>query len=149
MNKIITGQDARVGEWVASRTGGKFSPVLATTIGLERNGELISGVIIDTWNGASCVIHVAAEKGWYSKEYLWFIYHYIFEQMKAKKVIGAVSTGNKAPFHFGKQGGFKLEATLKDACIDGDMLLYTMTKEDCRWLHIKDKHGKIIATTAT
>jgi RimJ/RimL family protein N-acetyltransferase len=45
-----------------------------------------------------------------------------------------ISSSNKRSIKFVEHLGFTLEATLKDACKDGDMLLYSMTKEKCRWL---------------
>jgi hypothetical protein len=40
--------------------------------------------------------------------------------------------------------GFILEATLKDCAPKGDLLIYTMAKDQCKWLNLK---GKICGQT--
>lgn len=138
MRKIITGQDDRVAEFVAERIGmrGKFGS--CATIGLEQNDSLIAGVVYSDYNGSNVSMHVGAiGKRWMTREYLWFCFYYPFEQMKVKRITGVVDEGNQQARQFDEHLGFKLETRLKDAGRSGDLLIYRMLKEDCRFLEMK------------
>jgi RimJ/RimL family protein N-acetyltransferase len=140
MKLIVVHEDARVGPWVCARTdAGPYCPEVSTTIGLEYKGELVGGVVFDGWNGASICIHVASNgsKRWLNREFLWFVFHYAFEQLKVRKLIGRVADDNKAAMKFDLNLGFIEEAVIKDACRGGDLHIFTMTKEQCRWLGVR------------
>ena len=137
--KIKTDNQARLGKWLCERTGGTYVPGAGTYIGLERNGNLCAVVGYEDFNGASVRMHVAAENGrrWMVKDYLWFCFYYPFEQLGVKQIIGLVSSANKQAFDFDMNLGFKHVATVPNACPDGDMLILTMNRAECRFLSIK------------
>lgn len=142
MKKIILHQDQIVGPWVSAMTGGAYSE--GTTIGLVEHGQLIAGVLYDGYNGASIQMHVGAiGKRWMTKEYLWMCFHYPFEQLKVKKIIGLVGSGNEKAIAFDEHLGFQLEHSIEDAHRDGALLVYTMTREQCRFLRIKNGCKKL------
>jgi RimJ/RimL family protein N-acetyltransferase len=131
VKQIVLHQDRIIGEWVCARTGGYYTE--GTAIGLLSNGRLIAGVLYDHYNGASIAMHVAGEGNWLTRDFLRICFHYPFEQLKVRKVIGMVSSANKQAQRFDEHLGFTLEATIKDAAPDGDLLLYSMTREQCRF----------------
>lgn len=133
MTRLIIGDDARVGPWVCARTGGEYSG--GTTIGMERGGELIAGVLFDNWNGRSMAMHVAGEgTHWLTRTYLRVAFTYAFKQMKATKLLGLVDASNDAARRFDEHLGFRLEARVADAAPRGDLLIYSMTAAQCRYL---------------
>jgi len=136
--KQIVCDSERVNAFVADRMGitGWSN---AVGIGLEEDGELIAGVTFDYYNGASICMHVAAVEGkrWMTREYLWFCFHYPFEQLKVKRITGLVPESNLAARKFDEHLGFKLEARMKEAAPDGDVLVYAMFKDDCKYLGLK------------
>lgn len=136
MKRIVANEPDRVGAWVCAQIGGTYTGVDSASIGLEEDGEIIAGVMFDHWNGRSIAMHVAAksDKKWMTRGYLRFCFWYPFEQLKVKKIIGLVDESNKAARKFDENLGFALEARIKDACIGGDLLIYSMTKERCRFL---------------
>jgi RimJ/RimL family protein N-acetyltransferase len=136
---IVCDQPERVGRWVCERAGGSWVPGRGTAIGLERNGRLVAGVIFDDFNGANINMHVASDgsRGWLNREYLWFCFYYPFVQLGVKRITGIVPECNEAAARFDEHIGFELEARLKDAHPDGDLLIYKMTSDKCRWLHLK------------
>lgn len=143
--RIVTGEDQRVGEWVCDRTSGHY--VEGAAIGLEKDGDLVAGVLYDHFNGASIAMHVAAEgKHWLNREYLWFCFYYPFEQLKVKKVIGLVPSDNEAALKFDKHLGFVEEGRIKDAHPGGDILILTMTRSQCK--HLERHHGIEESSTA-
>lgn len=98
-------------------------------------------------------MHVAAEPGvnWISRRFLHLVFSYPFVQLKCKKVLGVVGSGNTAAQRLDEHLGFELEATLTDAHPDGALLVYSMRKEDCRWLNIFERkpHEQTQSTTTT
>lgn len=141
MRRIVTDQPQRVGEFVSKIMGNDgWSSYQA--IGLEEDGELIAGVLFDNYNGASICMHVAAVPGkrWMTREFLWYCFYYPFMELKVKRVTGLVPESNLAARRFDEHLGFELEARLKDAAPDGDVLVYRLFKADCRFL--EKKHVK-------
>ena len=120
----------------------------ASGIGLEEDGRLVAGVKYDNWNGASVCMHVAAEPGakWMTRGYLFACFDYPFNQLKARKVLGPVAASNAQARRFDEHLGFKVEATIADAAPDGDLLIYSMTRDHCRFLGMK--HGQQSSTRA-
>lgn len=137
---IVTGQ--RVVDWVATVNDhyAKYG-YGATGIGVERNGVIVGGAVFNDYTGANINIHFASDgkKNWVTREFLWFIFYYAFCQVGVKRVSGFIWESNKASVEFAKRIGGELEARLVDAAADGDVLLFKMTKDNCKWLQRK-KH---------
>jgi hypothetical protein len=123
--------------------GGTPDPC-ARGIGVMEDGRILAGVKLDQWNGASICMHVAAIPGkrWMTRELLFASFDYPFNQLGVRKILGLVSASNTAARAFDEHLGFEVEATLKDAAPDGDLLVYSMTRDRCRFL--KAPHGQQI-----
>lgn len=122
-------------EWVAKRTNefGRFGTDIG--IGWAKNGELVAGVAYADWNGPNIVCHIAAEgKRWATRYYLWAIFDYPFNQLNCKRITVCVGEGNSTSQLFVEHLGFRLEATLSAAHPTGDLLVYVMWKEWCKWI---------------
>ena len=141
----ITSDKLIVGPWVAKKTFGTFAPDTSEAIGLKRRGELVAGVIYEAWNGASMVVHVAVQ-GLMTRSYLAAIYHYPFVHVGVNKLIAPVGEGNKESIRFVSKMGFRLEGRIPDAHPDGALLLYTMSREQCRYLG--DRYGQKLVAAA-
>ena len=139
MKRLVVDQPDWVGPWVCSRAGGFYIPGGAYALGVEENGELIAGVLYDHYYvGASIAMHIAAEPGkrWMTRENLRVAFGYPFEHLKVKKILGVVEESNITARKFDEHLGFILETRIKDACAGGDLLIYTMTREQCRFLEV-------------
>lgn len=135
MKRVIYDQADRVGRWVCERTGGLWSPVDSSALGLEHAGELVAGAIYDSFNGASIRVHLAGDGGsWLNREFLRAGFRYPFLQLRVRKLIGLVDSSNTRAIRFDEHIGFRLEAVVKDAAPHGDLLIYTMRREECRHL---------------
>lgn len=146
MRKIITQDHKRVGAWIQAHGGGFYRDG-ASCIGLEKDGELIAGVLYDYFNGASIYMHVAAGvMNWLDRQYLGVCFWYPFVQLKCKVVIGLVPEKNHKARRFDEHIGFKLTAVIPEGHPDGDLLIYTMRKEDCRW--IRKEHEQTVRAAA-
>lgn len=136
---IVVGQRERVGAWVAERVRASCGWANYEAIGLEKDGRLIAGVVFDSYvAGARCCMHVAGDgKTWLNREYLWFCFHYAFEQMGCKVVIGLVNADNDDALRFDRHIGFKEVARIPDGAGDCDLVVLAMQRKTCRWLNMK------------
>lgn len=130
---IVTGKG--VVEWVARRTNefGSFGTDIG--IGWERGGDLVAGVAYADWNGPNVICHIAATgKNWATRQYLWTIFDYPFNQLRAKRITVCVGEGNAVSRKFVCHLGFELEAIHPLAHPTGALLTYRMWQQDCRFL---------------
>ena len=105
-----------------------------TSIGLERDGELVAGTIYEGYNGHNVWMHVAIS-GRITKAYLRYCFHYPFVELGCTRVSGYVEASNAQARRFDEHLGFQQEAILSGAASDGgDVILYRMTREDCRYV---------------
>ena len=147
---LLLGQDAVVREFMENvvATEGAFSEgrgVGLLDIDEERNeATIIAGCWFEKWNGVNLNIHIAATPGrrWMTREFLRYCFAYPFEQLGCKRVTGYVEATNVEARKFDEHLGFELEATLKDASPTGDVLVYVMWREKCRWLKLKPREPR-------
>lgn len=104
-----------------------------SAIGLEKDGKLTAGVLYDYYNKASVNMHVVIE-GNITRSFLFTCFWYPFVQLGVKRVTGLVPEDNLKARRFDEHLGFILEARLKDAAPHGDMLVYRMLREECKWI---------------
>lgn len=145
MKRIITGQEELFGPWMMKKLDSEWLPGRGSIIGLwEDEIGPIAGCLYESCNGASVLGHlVGVGKKWMNREYLWYCYHYPFEVLKVNKIIGLVESDNLEARRLDEHMGFKLEATLASCAPKGDLLIYTMTKDQCKWLKLRDRiHGE-------
>lgn len=130
-----------VGPWVASRTGGTWSPGRGAAIGkLDDQGNLIAGVLYEDWNGANIMCHIAGEGNWASRQFLNVIFDYPFNQLEVRRITVPVGSTNIKSIHLVTRMGFALESTLAQAITSGNLLLYRMFRSECQYL--RGKYGK-------
>jgi RimJ/RimL family protein N-acetyltransferase len=106
-------------------------------LGLERDGELVAGVLYEGYNHHNIWMHVAAEPGkkWLNREFLRYCFHYPFVELGCNRVSGYVEAQNADARRFDEHLGFQQEAVLQGAASDGgDVILYVMRRDDCRYL---------------
>ena len=136
-SKIITDRQEELGKWLCDRTGATHIPGQGWYIGNELNDRLVGVVGFDNYTGGSIAMHVAGEgKRWLTRNFLWFVFYYPFEQLKVNKIIGLVDSKNETARDFDLKLGFVQEACIKGAGRDGDLLILTMDKEQCKFLTI-------------
>jgi RimJ/RimL family protein N-acetyltransferase len=106
-------------------------------IGLEKDGELVAGVLYEGFNGRNVWMHVAAEPGrkWAVPEFIRYAFHYPFNELGVERVSGYVASGNKRAVKLDEHLGFQREAVLEGAAEDGsDVWIYVMRRHNCRFL---------------
>jgi len=131
--------DHSAGHWTAGQTKGKYFEANSQSIGLKQNGEFVAGVIYENWNGRSIICHIAIS-GRLTPRYLAVIFDYPFNVCDVKKIIVPVDATNLKSVILVEKMGFTEEARIKDGMADGDMILYTLAKENCKYLG--ERYGK-------
>lgn len=125
-------------EWVAQRTNeyGNFGTDVG--IGWQKHGKIVAGVAYANWNGKNLECHIASDgsRRWLTRQYLWTIFHYPFCQLGAKRITVCVGEGNADSTRFVKHLGFILEAKLQDAHPTGDLQIFRMFANECRFLQV-------------
>lgn len=105
----------------------------------------VAGVIYDGYNGSiiHCHIWVDADKT-PSREWFAAIFDYPFNRVGVNKIIGQVSSKNIEARKLDEHFGFVLEATVGGYFDDGaDLMVYTLTKDQCRVLNSKAWSGVV------
>ena len=123
-----------IGHWVAEKTDGIYTPQNSSAVGRVIDGQIVGGVSFSEFSGRSIAMHCAGVGHWLSRELLNKAFLYPFEQLKVHKVLGLVDQSNVNARRLNQHLGFVLETRIKDAALGGDWLVYSMTREQCRFL---------------
>lgn len=138
--RIVDNDPDRIGKFVFDRCGGTYIKDASSAIGMESNGQIVGGVVYDHYTGRSIVMNCAGDGHWLNREFLWFAFYYPFMQLKVKKILLLIDSTNQKSLRFVQHLGFVHEHTILDAGDFGDQVIYSMTKDQCRWLV---KHERI------
>lgn len=132
-----------IGPWVCAKAGGTWVPGRGSVIGkVNEAGALVAGVLYEDWNGANVVCHIRGEGNWACRSYLATIFDYPFNQLKVKRITVPVASTNLKSIQLVTKMGFELECTLAQATPEGDLHLFRMWRDECKYL--KGKYsGKI------
>ena len=143
MKRLVTDDRKRVGAWVAERVGRDTPWVTEATLGLEQDGVLVAGIVLDMYEpDVRASMHCAGTgKTWLNREFLYACFDYAFNYLNLKVLINYVSSENVDSLKFTKHIGFKEIACVPQAW-DGvnDMVLFQLHRDDCRWLG--GRHGR-------
>lgn len=124
-----------VGPWVFSRVGKPWGPEGREAIGIMRDGEVLSGVVFEDYSGKAITIHIALDSPRAPiRKLLVAAAGYAYNQLGVRKVLAPVSSANERSMKFVMGVGFKPEAIIKDAAPDGDLLIFSMTREQCGYV---------------
>lgn len=124
-----------VGPWVFTKIGKVWGPEGREAIGLERDGEVVAGVVLEDFTGVAASLHVAIDNPHIPvRKLLVATAGYCFNQLKLDKVIGVVPSSNAAALKFDYGIGFRPEAIIKGVYPGADMVIMSMTREQCSFI---------------
>jgi RimJ/RimL family protein N-acetyltransferase len=126
-----------IGPWVCAKTGGTWIKGRGTAIGkLNQNGDLVAGVLYEDWNKANVIQHIAADGNWATRGFLRLIFDYPFNQLNVKRVSAPIAASNKKCITLVKSMGYTLECTLEQANPDGDVHIFRMFRNECKYIRV-------------
>lgn len=139
MKTIVANQKERVGDWVADKIGCDRNWGAFEAIGIEQDGAIIAGVVIDGYTkNARCSIHCAGDgKRWLNREFLSVVFRYVFVQAACRVVVSTVNSENEASMKFTAHLGFEEQCRVEGGSPEGDLVIFAMRRENCRWLVLK------------
>jgi hypothetical protein len=134
--RIFFDRQDEVAAWVAERIGCDPRAWAGyVTIGFEVDGDLRAGIVLEAFTGTAANIHVASTgRAWLNRSLMWTVFGFAFKDLGLKRLTGLVESANAAALRFDQHLGFEVEAVLKDAVPDGDLLVLVMRPETCRYL---------------
>lgn len=137
---IVVGQNERIGNFVAKLIGNS-TWYEYQAIGQEKNGELVAGVVVDNYvKNARCSIHCAGiGKKWLNREFLRFVFNYVFNDLACKVVVNPVNSSNKDSVRFTSHLGFEEIARVPGGYEDGDLIIFALPRNKCKWIEVN--HG--------
>lgn len=100
-------------------------------------GKPLAGVIYDAYNGAIVMAHIWVDSEHNpSREWFAAIFDYPFNRLGVHKIVGQVNSANSDAIKLDTHFGFELECKVKGFYEGGgDLLVYTMTRDQCRILN--------------
>ena len=135
---ILAGQAEVIARWVEARVPGYRSFDTPAGFGVLREGRLAAGVVFHNYDARAGDIEVAiaAESPrWASREVFYTAFAYPFLQLGCRRVTARVPVANMRARRLVEGAGFVLEGLVRSAAPDGgDVLIYGMLKEECRWV---------------
>lgn len=129
------------GEWIMQRVAGVFVPRTDHSFATHRDGQILGGFVVGSYFGRSMTVHMAGEdKHWCSRELLWLIFEYAFNQNNCHKMVTPVRSDNALALSLDLRAGWQLETAIDDLYEPGvHMMILTMTREQCRWLNYRPR----------
>lgn len=143
-----TAEQPILSRWLCDRIG-LVPTMYLMCIGSVLNGKICGVVGYDNYNGSSIVMHSAGEGNWVTRDMLYASFNYPFNICKAEVVIGLVPSGNTQAIRFNKHLGFTVQLNLKGGHPDGSLLIMTLSKDRCRFLNRRKRHGQEIEAAAS
>lgn len=113
---------------------------------VTHQGNLMGGVIYQDYTCASICMHVAGfVPNWLCRDLLWVAFSYPFKQLGCRKILVGIPESNLKSLEFVTKLGFNRECRIRDVYPDGDMIVSSMYREECRWLDLRrDALGEVV-----
>lgn len=138
---MIEFNDKAHGLAIAKSAGCILHPEDVVISRVTSQGNLMGGVLFKNFTGASINIHCASFRvNWLSRDLLWVLFDYAFNQLGCLKVFGPVPSNNTAALAFDYKVGFKYVTTVPGVFLDADLVVLEMDRASCRWLNIQPRH---------
>lgn len=128
---LVWDQPDQINEWIAVRGGGKAHTGKCSALGWELNGKLTAGIVFHDSNGVHCLVNIAIDGGSFPIALVKAGLSYAFGQLKLKRLTFIISESNIRSQKLCTALGAIPEATLRDADINGNLLIYALFPDNC------------------
>lgn len=115
----------------------------------DESGKPLAGVVFDDYNGSIVNAHInIIDRP--SREWYVVIFDYCFARLGVTKIIAQVLSANIKSCKLVEHFGFVEEARIRNYSCDSDLMMYTMTKDQCRVLNSPswDKVARLVRSAA-
>jgi RimJ/RimL family protein N-acetyltransferase len=121
--------------WAAERIPHVDDWGVFEAIGLEHDGQIVAATIYNHYTGPNIMTSIAGAPGrrWLTRAYLRAIFRYPFVQLGVRRITALVATRNADSIRFVTHLGFKREGLMRHAAVDDDLIVFGMTREECKY----------------
>ena len=141
MRQIVTENQSYLREWLSEVGKYDYSQNTAC-IGQEKDGKLIAVVGYNNFLPNSCQMHIAStDVLWATKDFLFAVFDYPFNKLEVKVIIAPICKGNVKPLNMCRKLGFEQVADIPYGHPDGDLIVVTMKRNQCKWLQQGESNG--------
>lgn len=118
-----------------------FRPGSDHSICTHRDGVLLGGFVVRDYVGNTVTVHTAGfDRHWLSRDLLWMVSDYVFNQLNVANMLGFVELGSKV-WRLSMGIGMRQVGAVQHAYdIDRHMAIMCMSGNNCRWLNLKPRH---------
>lgn len=106
----------------------------AVAIGVEKDGQIIGGVVLEGFTQCDVNLHMAGVGRWATPELIVRVFHYAFVILRLRRVTALVRAKNANSLAICHKMGFTVEGVKRHAFVDDDLIVLGMTREECRFL---------------
>lgn len=136
MRRVVFDRSEEVMAFVARMTGeSRYDD--CSTIGLEKDGEIVAGVVYQGHNGPNVLMHFAlnGSRHLITPAFVCAAFMYPFQVLGCHRVTGLVRTDNVGAQVLDENLGFAREGVMREGAGDRtDFIVYGMLKRECRFL---------------
>jgi RimJ/RimL family protein N-acetyltransferase len=139
ISRLLVNCDEFVKDWVAVMCGvGVIRDAEAKGLGcLNVDGLLVAGVVYSRFAGNTAFIDAAAAPNAHiPRVVLAAFVDYPFNQLGLQALFSHIREGNHRAVRIVTKIGFQFQSKIPQGYPDGDMLLYTLVRKDCRYLEL-------------
>jgi RimJ/RimL family protein N-acetyltransferase len=125
---------------IAKSAGVHFNPECDVAVYRTLEEKLLGGVIFQGFTHASIEVHVAGfEPNWLNRDLLWVVFDYPFNQLGVSTVFSRIRESNPKALEFNLKIGFKVVHRIDGVFPDGQCIVTSLTRDNCRWLNIRPR----------
>src|SRR5436190_1765225 len=104
----------------------------------DKTGKLLGGVFFTDFNIVSVQVHIAGfVDDWIDRSILWVAVDWPYNKLGVNKMLAPVRASNWKCIAFCSHFGFNIEARIRDVFPDGDLLVLSLYKSDCKFLNMR------------
>lgn len=142
---MIWSGDVRHGALIARAAHTSFDPEVDKCLSrVSAEGNFLGGFILTGYTGSMVMTHMAGVGGhWCSPLLMWVLFDYCFDQLGVTKVVCTVGSDNFRSLEQIKRAGFKHEHSIEDGIPGGKLMLFSMLRENCRWLNLGWRYKQV------
>lgn len=151
MYRVIRGPQDLLARWVLTRSGGLFTPGIATAIVLSDDlGAPVAGIAFTDCNGRNISAHIVIEDPRAALMLLTLAGAYVFEQLGCKRLTLIAEESNLKAVRLHEKLGAIREGRLVGAGKNGDDILVSRLTDDSRiWRKLRERrHHKPLPLAA-
>lgn len=144
MRRVTTENQEYLRGWISDKLGGE-APFDTQCIGIDVDGEVKAVVSYSNFAGKSCNFSMVGEgKNWMNKDFLWAMFDYPFNKLGLKVILATISGNNDKSLNMCRKLGFQKVVQIADAHKDGDLVIFEMRKDGCKWLQLDTPLKRIL-----